>query len=83
VGPGVTNLDYSLIKNVPVKSISDAFNIQFRAEFFNLFNRANFQSPIPNNTLFNTNGSAVATAGQISQTAADSRQIQFGLKVVF
>jgi hypothetical protein len=41
-GPGLINLDSSLIKN---NRISESFNLQFRAEIFNLTNRANFQVP--------------------------------------
>jgi hypothetical protein len=40
--PGVSNLDFSLIKNAYMKRISETFNAQFRAEVFNLLNRANF-----------------------------------------
>src|SRR5882762_9825139 len=43
--PGVSNLDFSLIKNAYMKRISETFNAQFRAEVFNLLNRANFALP--------------------------------------
>jgi hypothetical protein len=82
-GPGVTDFDFSLIKNNYIPRISESFNVQFRAEFFNILNHANFQSPLSNNTLFNLNGSPVAGAGTINQTSTDSRQIQFALKVMF
>jgi hypothetical protein len=69
-------------------SISEKVTLQFRAEFFNLLNRANFGPP--NATVF-TNGTNTAStipaispaAGLITTTATTSRQIQFGLKMVF
>ncbi len=42
VGPGVSTFDLSLFKNT---SLTEQVGLQFRAEFFNLFNRANFASP--------------------------------------
>jgi hypothetical protein len=54
--------------------------LQFRAEFFNLLNHANFGPP--NATLFSA-GAASASAGLITATATTSRQIQFGLKLIF
>src|SRR5262245_58272363 len=48
VGPGVANVDFSLNKNWRVR---ERFGIQFRAEMFNLFNRANFIGNAPTNAL--------------------------------
>jgi len=42
---GVVNFDFSLFKNNYTKRISDRFNAQFRAEFFNVLNHANFAHP--------------------------------------
>jgi hypothetical protein len=44
IGPGTSNLDFSLfkIKNNYIKRISENFNVQVRAELFNILNRANF-----------------------------------------
>lgn len=80
VGPGLINFDFSLVKNTHIK---DKFNVQFRAEFFNIFNRSNFASPIDNSTLFDSTGAPVPGAGLIDQTSTSSRQIQFGLKVIW
>ena len=44
-GPHLYNLDMSLHKNFAVKKISEAFTVQFRAEFFNILNHANFAPP--------------------------------------
>lgn len=63
IGPGLSNLDLSLVKNNHIKRISESLNIQFRAEFFNVLNHANFSPPVVNNTLFGANGAAVTTAG--------------------
>jgi len=74
VGPSLKNLDLSLIKNFAVKKISESFNVQFRAEFFNILNHANFQPPLPffgshNAQIFNQDGSpsgcSLTSAGTI------------------
>ncbi len=80
-GPGLLDFDFSLFKNMPVKRISENFNIQFRAEFFNVLNHTNFQSPLDNNYFLNQNGTPVSGAGELDATTTDARQIQFGLKV--
>jgi hypothetical protein len=82
-GPGLTNVDFSLFKNTHIKRISETANLQFRAEVFNIFNHANFAPPLDNNTLFNPDGTSVGNAGVIDATQTSSRQIQFGLKLVF
>jgi hypothetical protein len=46
-GPGFTDFDFALIKDTRVRRISDSFDVQFRAEFFNIFNHANFALPGP------------------------------------
>jgi len=46
-GPPLVNLDFSLYKNFAVKKISESFSVQFRAEFFNILNHANFGPPLP------------------------------------
>jgi hypothetical protein len=81
IGPGFANLDFSLLKNIPVARIAEDFKAQFRAEFFNVFNRANFG--LPSNSLFTAAGAVVGNAGLITSTATASRQIQFGLKLIW
>lgn len=84
IGPGLIDLDFSVFKNFRVEKISDSFNVQFRAEFFNIMNHANFQPPLDNKVLFNENGSPlVGAAGQITATSTTSRQIQLGLKLIW
>jgi hypothetical protein len=83
IGPGLSNFDLSLFKNNYVPRISENFDIQFRAEFFNVLNRANFSPPDANNNLYGANGAAVTTAGLITTTSTSSRQIQFALKMTW
>ena len=71
-GPGVVNLDVSISRTF---RISERVALDFRSEFFNIFNDAHFSFP---NTVVNT-----APAGSISETASSARQIQFGLKLRF
>ncbi|MGH9356195.1 MAG: hypothetical protein ACRD10_08710, partial [Terriglobia bacterium] len=81
VGPSFFDLDFSLFKNIPVKAVSESFNIQFRAEFFNVLNHSNFLVPVDNETLFNQDGSAVPNASAIDATSNAAREIQFGIKI--
>jgi hypothetical protein len=83
IGPGLMNFDFSLVKNNYIKRISDAFNVQFRSEFFNLFNRANFAPPLDNRNIFDATGNSIGNAGLITSTQTPSRQIQFALKVIW
>jgi hypothetical protein len=76
-GPGLANVDLSLFKNT---TVSEKITMQFRAEFFNAFNRVNFGPP--NTTVFSS-GAINASAGVITTLAANPRQIQFGLKLIF
>lgn len=78
-GPGLADLDFSAIKNT---HLTERLNLQFRAEFFNILNRANFGTP--NAVVFSSASSTPApTAGVITGTSTTSRQIQFGLKLQF
>jgi hypothetical protein len=70
-GPGSQNFDFSVFKETRIR---ERVNIQFRTEFFNVFNHANFGNP--NTTL------SSGTFGRIT-SAATSRDIQFGLKLLF
>ena len=76
-GPGYYDLDMSLIKDTPIgrKGNSEAATLEFRAEFFNIFNLVNFG--LPSNVVL---GSGF---GLINKTAGPSRQIQFSLKLDF
>jgi hypothetical protein len=77
-GPAYYDFDFSLIKDTPVGSRAgggELFDVQFRSEFFNLFNIVDMG--LPANTI---RGSGF---GEISKTAGTSRQIQFSVKVLF
>jgi len=79
--PVPAKLDYSVNRNIPMRFISETARLQFRAEMFNLVNRTNFEPPLPNNSLYNTKGAPLATAGIITSTATTSRQIQLALRL--
>ncbi|HKV40610.1 MAG TPA: TonB-dependent receptor, partial [Blastocatellia bacterium] len=82
-GPGTTNLDFSVFKNQSIKKISESFNVQFRAEFFNILNHANFSAPSIGagyTDLFDGNGAPLSTGGQVTTTSTPGREIQFALK---
>jgi hypothetical protein len=84
VGPSLVNLDFSLFKNNYIRRISESFNVQFRAEFFNVLNHANFAPPLPFSTgaLFNQDGS-LAGGGGLDHLVTDPRDIQLALKVIW
>ncbi len=76
-GPGLATWDFSTLKNT---RLSERMNLQFRAEVFNLLNRANFN--MPNEVVFTPSGVS-PTAGVITSTTTTSRQVQFGLKLLW
>jgi hypothetical protein len=78
-GAGLATTDLSLAKKV---YISERVGLQFRAEFFNVLNHTNFNTPNPVVYTAATGGPS-PTAGVITSTATTSRQIQFGLKLLF
>jgi hypothetical protein len=78
-GAGLATTDLSLAKKV---HLSEQVGLQFRAEFFNVLNHTNFNTPNPVVYTAATGGPS-PTAGVITSTATTSRQIQFGLKLLF
>jgi hypothetical protein len=78
-GPGLTSTDLALAKNF---KFSERFNLQFRSEFFNLFNHTNFNAPNPV-VYASATGGPSPTAGVITATTTTSRQIQFGMKLLW
>ena len=79
IAPGIRTFDFALAKNV---MLHEDKTLQFRAEFFNIFNRSNFG--LPGLTVFINDAGAVSPdAGRILTTTTTSRQIQFALKIVF
>ncbi len=82
-GPGLATWDFSALKDTQIR---ERLRLQFRAEIFNLLNRANFNTP--NLIVFTppttTNPSGVSgTAGAITSTSTTARQLQFALKLLW
>jgi hypothetical protein len=84
IGPKLINVDVSATKNFPITRISEAFNIQFRAEIFNVFNHTNFAPPEPINGagIFDQTGAVIAS-GEMDALATQPRDVQFALKVIW
>ncbi len=78
-GPGINNWDLSLMKKT---NITERQSIEFRAEFFNTWNHAQFSNP-DNNGFSGTFGQIVSTRPHDSGTTSGARIIQFGLKYYF
>jgi hypothetical protein len=82
-GPNLVTWDFSVLKDT---KIHERVNLQFRAEIFNLLNRANFNTP---NLILFTPPTAASpsgvsgTAGAITSTSTTARQVQFGLKLLW
>ena len=75
IGPGLATWDFSTLKDTRIR---ERLTLQFRAEIFNLLDRANFN--LPNAVVFTPSGVS-PTAGAITSTSTTSRQVQFGLKL--
>ena len=88
-GPGLANTDFSIYKNFkPTERVT----MQFRFEFFNLFNRVNFANPISNlnavqSTSIDPNSGRIIGSsgdfGRIVSTSNNPRLIQFAIKLNF
>jgi hypothetical protein len=73
-GPGQFNFDMSLIKNT---KLTEGITLQFRTEFYNIWNHAQFAPPFGNDV------STPSTFGKITATSTTPRVIQFGVKLLF
>jgi len=98
-GPGYTDFDFSIVKDTAVGFLGEGGKVEFRAEFFNLFNHPNFALPtkagstvLPGTCTGAANALAACgpsvqnpgtAAATITATNGTARQIQFGLKVLF
>jgi outer membrane receptor protein involved in Fe transport len=87
-GPGMANVDFSLVKDTRIPKLGEGGNLQFRAEIFNIFNHTNFSEPGRIAFAGTTAGTGsieapLSTAGVITSTVTPSRQIQFALKLIF
>jgi hypothetical protein len=86
-GPGFHRLDFSVFKVIPIK---ERFQVQFRAEIFNILNHPNFNAPnfggngvVAISNSGNYNSSTFGEIGSTRDDPYDPRQIQFALKLVF
>src|SRR5438552_11612960 len=89
-GPRQTNVDFSVIKRFP---FGEAKSVEFRAEFFNLFNHVNFANPISNLNAVSSSGGSIdpntgqimnpGDLGRITSTSNNPRLIQFAAKINF
>ena len=77
VGPGLATWDFSAVKDTP---LHERLSLQFRAEIFNLLDRANFNTP---NLIVFTPSGVSGTAGAITSTSTTARQVQFGVKLLW
>jgi hypothetical protein len=92
-GPNFRNLNLSFVKDTALPMFGEAGSLQFRAEFFNVFNMVSWNNPSA--TLFSPAGGQnsvnVFTAppiganipGEVTSTASKPREIQFALKILF
>ena len=81
ISPGIMTFDWTMIKSTALPRLGESTKLEFRAEFFNLFNRPNFD--IPNLSVYDRNGNLKPNAGQIMKAAQSARQIQFALRLAF
>jgi hypothetical protein len=87
-GPAQNNIDFSIIKRF---HFSESKNVEFRAEFFNLFNHVNFANPVsnfnavPSSSIDPNTGRIISPSdlgdfGRINSTSNNPRLIQFAIK---
>ena len=81
IAPGVATLDFGVMKKWAMAFLGENGNFEFRAEFFNILNRTNFNTP--EDEVFRSRGRVQSAAGRITSTTSTERQIQMGLKILF
>jgi hypothetical protein len=87
IGPDFNEMDFAIKKDTKLPFLGEAGNLEFKAEFFNIFNKTNFA--LPNAIAFAgtltdpVTEAPNASAGQITSTAGTSRQIEFSLRLSF
>jgi hypothetical protein len=77
-GDDFSNVDFSLGKNA---ELAEDVTLQFRAEFFNVFNHPNFRHP--SRALITSSGRPSSSFGRVTATDNSSRQVQFAVKFLF
>jgi hypothetical protein len=91
-GPPERDWDFSLVKDTKLGFLGEAGMLEFRAEFFNVLNHANFSGDHLSTAVFSGSGGDItpfsepirASAGQVTRQLADNqRQIQLALRIEF
>jgi hypothetical protein len=82
-GPGLANLDFSLVKDTALPGLGEGGKLEFRAEIFNILNRANFN--MPSRTVFAGQADVEVPSNNAARIngADTSRQMQFALRLQF
>jgi hypothetical protein len=80
IGPGFANTDFSVLKNT---KITESLRMQFRAEFFDIFNHANFGQPGRVAQVGSTTFGVISNTRFATGDSGSSRQIQFAMKFIF
>jgi hypothetical protein len=83
IGPGLFNMDFSVFKNNYIRKISETFNVQFRAEMFNVLNHTNFAPSSNLNPFADEFGNPDPTFGQLTATQVPNREIQLAIKLIW
>ena len=77
-GPDFVNTDFSVVKHIPIR---EGMRLDFRSEFFNLFNHPQFGAPGGNG--YGADIASPSTSNVINYTVNNPRLVQFGLKLAF
>ena len=80
IGPGFQNVDFSITKNT---KLTEAVRVQFRAEFFDIFNHANFGQPGRTAQVGSTAFGLISGTRFPTGDSGSSRQVQFAAKLLF
>ena len=83
IGPGLFDMDFSVFKNNYIRKISETFNVQFRAEMFNVLNHANFAPTTSLNPFTGINATPDPNFGRLTSVQVPNRQIQLALKMIW
>ncbi len=81
-GPGLANVDFNAVKEVPLSRFGERTRLQVRVAAFNLLNHTNFDLPDQNRATVFTSSGTVEDAGRITH-AQPSREIQLGVRITF
>jgi hypothetical protein len=81
IGPNLRNLDIALLKSFAIPQWNEQARLQFRAEAFNIANRANFGPPAL--LAVSSTGVPIGSFGTVRNTITSARQIQLGLRLQF